>query len=259
VSEQAIRFHHLKDTGRAPALGLFAMRGGNEEAPDDDDEESSDALATGTTIHAIVFGTQKVVAAPMPRNEKHKAYQEFMAANPGAIIETASGYEKAHRVADAIRSHPDVAPLLDGAVFEDTLYFELMGEKCRATPDGRHDVRRFTLDLKSTKSAAPWEFLRDAERRHYHAQLAMQRMAVREALGWDPECFLIAAEKTPPYLATVIQLSDRTLARGEELIHGWMETLLECRRSGVWPQYTTGIVEWDMSDDITTLARASAA
>lgn len=257
MSELAVRFHHLKQLGRAPALGLFAMRGGQEEAPEDDDGEDSEAMAKGTTIHAIVFGTSPVVASPMPRNDKHKAYQEFKAQHPGAIIETQSGYDKAHRVADAIRSHKDVAPLLDGAVCEDTLYFEHMGVKCRATPDARGPS--WVADLKTTRSAAPWEFERDAERRCYHAQVAMQRMAVIEACGYPPECYIIAAEKTPPYLITVKRLTPATLAKGCELIDEWMEKLIECRRTGEWPSYTTGVTDWDIPEQTTTLGRALRA
>lgn len=247
VSEQAVRFHMLKALGRAPALGRFAMQGGSVEEEDvaDDDKKGRD-IEIGSATHAIVLGTQRVVACPMARNEKHKAYQEFMAENAGALIVTPAQYETASRTAGAIRSHRDVAPLLDGASMEDTLYFEHLGVKCRATPDVR---ARHIAELKSTKSAAPWEFLRDAERRCYHAQVAMQRMACIEACGYTPsDCFIIAAEKTPPYLVTVVRLSERTLAAGEDLIGDWLELLLECRRTGEWPGYAVGVVDWELPD-----------
>lgn len=259
MSEQAIRHHHLKAIARAPALGRFALQGGTVEEEDETDDggKRSRDIEVGAATHNIVFNTKPVVVAPMARNEKHKAYQEFMAANPGAQIVTDSIYDDASRVADAIRGHREVAPLLDGAVFEETLYFERLGVKCRATPDIRHDERVVLAELKSTKSAAPWEFKRDAEKRWYHAQMAMQRRACIEALGYDPDCYLIAVEKTPPFLVTVLRLTEGTLSEGEDLIDEALRTLIDCRRTGHWPGYAEGVLDWDTPTEGFRSARAA--
>lgn len=259
MSELAVRFHHLRAIGRAPALGRFAMQGGTveEEDENDDDEKKSREVELGAATHNIITGARRVVAAPMARNERHKAYQDFLAANPGAQVVTESMYEQANRIADAVRGHRDVAPLLDGATFEETLYFDFLGEKCRSTPDVR---RNHVAELKSTKSAHPREFLRDAERRFYDAQVAMERLAVIEACGFTPDdCFIIAYEKTPPFLVTVLRLTEARLRAGEDQLAEWMERLIECRRSGHWPGYAEGPLDWDIPEQTTTLGRALRA
>jgi hypothetical protein len=235
-----VRFHHLKTIGtKSPAhlrrLLLVA----------EDDQTYS--MERGTATHALLFGTRKVVGYHEGKQRRGKEWDAFEAANTDAEILSASDYERATRMAEAVSVHADAMRVLTGTQ-EQTILWKQQGRDCRATPDNR--TIEFVTELKTTKDSQPDKFTRQAIWMGYHAQLAWYMQAMLQSgKGLPREAFIVAVESSAPYPVTVLRLTKRALEMGERLVRLWWERLRACEESGEWPAYVQNIVDLDVPED----------
>lgn len=111
------------------------------------------------------------------------------------------------------------------------------------------------LELKSTKCAAKWAYLRDAGRMHYDAQLVSYDIALGAVLcGLDTEWQehdQIAVENSAPFAVQVYQTANVRKDQALERLDRWMMVFDACHRAGDFGgYYQQGITEWD-ADIIT--------
>lgn len=229
-----VRFSHLRAYGRSAAHGLHARL--NDAAGPE-----TYAMQRGTAVHALLFGTRKVVGYP-GKTRAGKQYEDFVEENPDTEILTSAEYDKARRMADAVRAHELAMSVLAG-VQEETIRFRWHGVDCRATPDVRGP--NYLTELKTSASADPMRFPWHALRMHYHAQMRMQRIACKEAID---DCFIVCVEASEPHPVQVFRLEDRALTVGEKLLTLWMERLRNSEQSKTWPPYTTTVMPIDVDD-----------
>lgn len=176
-----------------------------------------------------------------PQNPKNRAYQEFVAANPGREPVTRKDLEQAKRIGTAVRDNPEAAAVLSGIwATECTVVWPdpETGVLCKARLDwltSPHDRRRVLLgDLKTCRNHAPPAFPVDAARREYHAQMAWYRTGLqeqcREQFGTEPEihCVLLAVQNSGSHDSTVYDLDDEELRAGDELNSERLQRVLEC-------------------------------
>lgn len=228
-----VRFSHLRAYGRSPAHGHHARF-----RPEDDPTRD---MQRGTAVHALLFGTRKVIGYGSTR--AGRKFDEFAADHPDHEILTMSEYDKACRMADAVRSSVLANEVLAGQV-EQTILFRWMDMECRATPDVRG--REYVTELKTTANADPNKFRWHALRMHYHAQMRMQCMAVGRLL----DCNIVCVEASEPHPVTVFRWTDRALEVGEKLLFTWMERLRNCEQSKSWPPYSQSLIELDVPDEV---------
>lgn len=238
-----VRFSHLRAYGRSPAHGLHART---------TDSDPTRAMERGTAVHALLFGNRKVCGYPGPQR-RGKDYDAFVAENPDSEILTASEYQKAQRMADAVLQCKAAEPWMDGIV-EKTLLFQHMGMNCRATPDVRGND--FLTELKTSSSADPERFKWHALRMHYHAQLRWQEYACGHQIAHH---MIVCVESTEPYPVTVFFVEKRALEAAEKLIVLWMERLKGSEASGQFPGYTQSAVPLDVPEDDNELVFAEEA
>lgn len=230
-----VRFSHLVAYGRSGADGYLAR---TKEA------DQTTAMQRGTAVHALVFGTRKVMAWTLTKNRSGKEYDAFVAANPDVEILTVIEYNKANRMADAVRASKVAAPYLQGKV-EETIFFDWYGKKCRATPDVRGDGH--VTELKTAATSDPSRFVWHALRRHYNAQLRMQQIACGDD---GSDAYIVCVESTGAFNVTVFHLEPRALEFGEKNLCLWMERLKTCEASDRYPPYVECVVPLDAPDDI---------
>ena len=223
-----IRFSHLRAYGRSAAHGYHARL---------QDPAVTGAMQRGTAVHALMFGTRKVMGWDGVQR-RGKAYDEFVAANPDVEILTASEYDKANAMVRALRACKAAEPVLQG-IAEQTIYFDWYGRKCRATPDIRGDG--FVTELKTAKSSDPAQFQWASLRMAYHAQLKMQNVATNTDVS-----YLVCVESAEPYPVTVFRVTDEALLEGEKLLTLWMERLINCEKADYYPPYVECIVPLDV-------------
>lgn len=213
-----------------------------------------------------------------------KAWDAFVAESAGKTIYTRKEYEQAkavidleasgcvlvtkgqHRhalaMAESVKSNERARAILNDpqAVFEKRIDWTWAGRAWRSTPDARGF--RWLADLKTTKSANPAEFWRDAKRYGYDVQMAIYRHAIEIATGIRPTTtYIIAVESSPPYATVVYEFSERRLESGWRKAQEWHARWLDCERRGEWPGYATGAVDLDWheeDDDSLEVERAMA-
>jgi hypothetical protein len=241
------RHHHLRAAGQSGAHAYQSFQ-------DDDEQTLSMRLGSGT--HALLFGKPVALwdqpaangkGGKAPRNGK--VWDAFRAANPYAVILTRSEMDRATKIANAIKAHPEASRLLfsPGVLHESTILWRQAGRARRSTPDARHPD--YIAELKTTKCAQPERFARDAMYRGYHAQVADQMDAAEAADGLRPEsAFIVAVETVEPFVVTVLQLTERALQHGTRLNRMWFERLCACVDSNSWPGYMDGVGTFDVPD-----------
>lgn len=199
-------------------------------------------MQRGTAVHALLFGTRKVIGYP-GATRRGKEYDAFVAANPDTEILTASEHAKAQDMAEAVRSCKLAEPWLQGEA-EKTLLFKWMGLDCRATPDVRGDG--FLTELKTSVSSDPLRFQWHALRMHYHAQLRWQEYAVGTPVR---DHMIVCVESVAPYPVTVFRVEPRALEAADKLLVLWAERLKNCEQSQSFPPYAQSIVPLDVPND----------
>lgn len=111
------------------------------------------------------------------------------------------------------------------------------GVLCKCRPDYLVNPG-FVLDVKSTKSAAPDDFMRSAFNYGYHMQAAWYLDGCEIALGERPDTFaFLALEKEPPYAFAWYFADDGMIEAGRRQYRKALETYARCLDSGVWPGY----------------------
>lgn len=184
--------------------------------------------------------------------EKERAlWAEAAEHAPEAEVMLRKEYELNVAMAEAILFELDrleLTSLLAGDT-EKRIDWEWLGRKCGGTPDVVGPKR--IVDVKTTCNADPKRFVWDARKFFYAEQLAWyaQGVALQPGGAWSSgfeDMFIIAVEKTPPHPVVVWQVTDRMREQAEKTIRIWMETLLSCEASNVWPGYTQRVEPLDV-------------
>lgn len=238
---EPVRISRLKKIALSPAH--FHADEPEEEA----DEDQTPSMELGTLVHECMFKGGQCVVAPMKRDKRTKAYQEFVAANPGKFIITIKQMRHVQGMVHALLTDP-VAPDLLKGVFEETLLWDWMGRPCRGTPDVR--APEFITELKTTRCAEPRWFQREADKRGYHHQLAWYEHGTMLVHGGlFRELWVVAVESAPPYAVTCHKVTEPRWQDAKKQIRLWFERLLQCEAAGTWPAYTDAPLEWGPNEE----------
>lgn len=238
-SNVPFRFSHLKAYGRS------AMHGKHARLAHKDDP--TNAMERGTAVHAILFGTRKVVGYP-GATRRGKEYEAFVAANSDSHVLTMAEYDKAMRMAEAVRACKVAEPMLKG-ITEQTMLFRWMGLECRATPDVRGPD--YLTELKTAQSSDPAKFLWHARRMQYHAQLRFQGFACeKHQTARIRDHWIVCVESDAPHPVTVFHVEPEALEEGEKNLILWAERAKASEASGYFPPYIDCPVPlvWPKSD-----------
>jgi len=241
-----LRFHHLKAMGRSAAHCFESFQ---------QDGDDSLAKRMGSGVHALLMGQPSAVfdmpakkgKGRAPRNGE--AWEEFKAANSGAVILSRKENDEAIRIVTAIHNNPEAHEWLTapGVSYERTIMWSQSGRERRSTPDVRCPKR--ITEVKTTRSAAPGQFRWDVKRFCYHAQLVDQRNAARTQNRDPEELCIIAVEKTRPYVVQTYRLTPRDIELGERILGAWFSAFRVAEDSNAWGGYADGTIDLDVPDD----------
>jgi hypothetical protein len=215
----------------------------------DSEFEPSRQMRVGTGAHSILLGTSNV--AVFDGTRRGKAWDAFKAENGERDILTESEMDDARLVADAVRRDRLAAPLFAASGINETrINWSFRGVPFRSTPDKFIVADGTLVEFKSARSAEPGAFLRDAARRHYHAQVAVYREALRSQGHDVRRVVIVAAETSAPYPVTTIEVPEATLDVGLRIAVGWLERYIVHAESGSWPGYSSAPVTWELPEDL---------
>lgn len=240
---EPVRFSRLKLIGTSPLHFISAS------------EDSDSSRDKGTSVHSVLLGGRRVTyyaektesGRSAPRNGGK--WEAFKAANPDAIILSASEYDCTMRMVDAVRANSLAMELLKGAC-EDTQLFNHCGLLFRTTPDVWTPTR--AVELKTCRSAKPSRFAYQAASLEYHAQMALHEIGLSAGGRLStstPEHWVVAVENGNVPAVTVFKYKLNAIEKGMRLIRSWTEQLKVCLESGQWPAYAQNVVDLDIPED----------
>ena len=177
-----------------------------------------------------------------------KAAKEFIAEarERGAVPIKSDVAATVQAMADALRNDPLAGRLLDPdrGTPEQSLFWldEHTGVWRRARLDSLpHPAagRMIVVDYKSTDCAKPSTFAKSIANYGYFMQGAAYIDAIKTlGLADDAAFLLIAQEKAPPYVVSVIEMSAPALRIGRERNERALRLFKQCTETNHWPSYT---------------------
>jgi hypothetical protein len=229
---EPVRFSNLKLMALSPAHYRAAA------------DKETYAMERGRALHSLVLGGPRVIPYP-GKTRQGKDWAAFQAANDDAQILTSGEYAKARGMADAVRANRHAMDLLEGQ-HEVEIDWHYLGRRCQSHIDVIGGGGRWVTELKSTVSSNPDRFAWQAQRMAYFGQLAFYMEALQQTNRSVPEdAYVVAVEAVPPFVVTVMRLTDKALEQGRKCMRLWMERLLGCEATGEWPGYVQGVVALD--------------
>lgn len=213
----------------------------------------SPALTFGIAVH---IGTlepdtfaSRVRAMPtglnMRKPSDRQIAAEFMAdaAKSGAIALSAPDFARCLRTCAAIRAHPGARKLMEGAIFERSVFWTdaKYGVPCRARYDifRQRDATAIVSDIKTTRDASPDSFGKDAANYLYHAQAGHYTSGGQHMLPdvTITDFVFIAAESEPPHAVACYRVDSASMMAGMHLADLAYSRYAEAMKSGTWPYF----------------------
>lgn len=239
---EPLRFSRLKLLAKSPMHYQHGFDG------------ESASLRKGSATHSFLIGdASRVRIYDGRRDKRSKDYQEFLETNPNCEIMIESEMKDVQGMRRAIERHPQAMQLLDGTVREERLEWECMGRNCAGTPDVVHidkkTGKKGLVELKTTKSADPFKFKWQAHSLLYHAQMAWYSKGIETTMVYQPGPVvwhkIVAVESSAPYPVTIINVTRPKIRAGAQTCKELLEALLSCERTGQFPPYAEGEVDWE--------------
>lgn len=209
------------------------------------------AFDIGHAAHMLALGIGPELVVVKADNWRTKVAQDAKAAAHarGAVPLLPAAMAEVQAMADELRKHPDAAALLDPRQGdpERSMFWRdpITGVWLRARVDfiRRTSRRIIGVDYKST-TAADDESIGKALAEYRYYQQAAWYIDAMIALGLGgPETgfVFIFQEKSAPYLVNVVEIDHTALAIGRMRNRVAITLYAQCRLTGSWPGYATGV------------------
>lgn len=226
-----------------PALGSTSLKTLATRTPahyrwDQENQRHTQAFDLGTALHSIVLeqdetGIVEVDASSWQTIKAREARDAAYADGLTPLL--AKEVAQAKRMRDAIMGHPIAQHAFTGHRAEASVFWEEDGLMLKCRPDAW--VQNLIVDLKSSLTADPREFGKTAANLGYHQSAAHYQDGVKAATGEDLPFLFVVAEKTAPYLVSVVELDQEALDLGRRLNDRAKRIYRECNANNSWPGY----------------------
>ena len=186
------------------------------------------AFDIGKAVHALILEPEKDLVVRGPEDRRGSKWKEAKAKaeKAGKVILTEKDYDMCMAMATNAFMHCD---LLKETVYSPSFVAEAsIFTKCQETgvdikirPDGlivpqKKTDEPYIIDVKTTTDASPEGFQREIHRLNYDVQIAFYLHGMAQAGLPCRTMYLIAVEKTAPYVTTVHELSEFHLAHAHK-------------------------------------------
>lgn len=210
------------------------------------------AFDAGHVVHAKVLGTgaeyveipERLLASNGAASTKDAKRFVAEARLAGQVPLKASVLAPLEAVAEAVLAHPLARALLERPGVSEASAFApdpVTGVWLRVRVDRLPDPgegRTICVDVKTSRSAYPPDFRRQAAELGYDIQRALYPWVVSMARGdEDPAFVFVVVEHDPPHLVSVVEMGPDFEAVGRSRVCRAIDTYHRCRESGTWPGY----------------------
>ncbi|MFN4261922.1 MAG: PD-(D/E)XK nuclease-like domain-containing protein [Gemmataceae bacterium] len=200
----------------------------------------------GTAAHSLILEKQDMVevidAADFKTKSAREARDDALAA--GKVPLLAGDYPLVAEIAREFWLQLPAAmhDEFRDAAKEAVVIWDEAGLTCRSRLDALNIDRRVIFDLKTTGgSAHPEVWSRSRMWPGAAVQAAFYTRGVKAVTGVDCDYRLLVIEQDPPHGLSVIGLDTIAAAVADQMADVAIRTWRECRASGRWPAYDTGI------------------
>lgn len=244
----------LSSTGvrrfRRSPFHFRALAADREDRPDLDDDQTA-AMFNGTLVHCATlepaqFHLRYAIGPDVRKNSAE--WREFVASAGTRTPITSLQAVRAMAQAEALRSLPDVAPLLSKGEPEQSAFWidPDTGVLCKCRPDWvtpvAHGTGSMLLDVKTTTDASEDAFARTVVNYGYHQQADWYVKGWGHASRRHVYGFVFAVvESTFPFAAASYILDDDALQQARRMNHKALRQFAECERRQEWPGYPKGM------------------
>lgn len=239
----AVNFSSLSDFARSP-LDTFRAASGQIA------REQTEAMALGSALHALVLeGREGFYIRPETYGPDAKKWngnanecKAWTEAHQDRPILSTRDVAKLRATASYVLQHPKAGPLLTGGYPEVSIYAD--DAESGLSIKGRLDYVQITpdyvsiIDLKRTQDASTAELAKTILYRRYHVQAAMYRRLALAVGAPAVRYFFVAIEDGQLPKVNVRELNPRAIDLGDEILTADLARYAECKRSGVWPEWT---------------------
>ena len=227
----------------------------------------SDSLRLGTLVHTMILEPDrldgyavldpeaigvKVDGGKSDNPTSTRAWKDAVRAakRDGLTVIGPAELDKAKRMTQALMDHPEAGRLL--ALVTDVEVSAYADHPTGARVRGRFDAIAPGLiaDIKTTRDADPGTYGKTIHSLSYHVSAA-NYLDIANACGLDVDRFVLLCVENEPNLAgdyrvSVIEIADRAIERGRELMHEACERWLALDKRIELPDYGDGCHVVDM-------------
>jgi hypothetical protein len=204
-------------------------------------------MRLGAMVHDLLLSQQRKYVV-WGKARRGRDWEEFKAEWAGKEIVSHDEYLAAMQIAKAVTDHPPAWILFDGALEKKISWWHGKVE-CSGTPDCLRDD--MVVELKVVSSARPEDVARKCRQFMWHAQLAWYsdgENAKRLIERRNRDGVIVAVESAPPFVVSVLKLSDRSMSLGTRTWRLLLERLVVCEQSRSWPGYVADTAPLDIDD-----------
>ena len=209
------------------------------------DIEPTAAMELGTAVHAMLAslaGTSPV--SGVVRYEGRRAgkdWEAFAIDHADDIILPAAAHDT------ACAMHAAAAPMLNDLIriggageFEQPVYWERDGVKCKALPDLMQEKQ--IVDFKTTTAIDPRTIERNSYASGWHLQMGwyMDAHAVAFPKAERPTVWILAIESKPPHDAVLYRMDDDALDHGRKEARELAARFNSCLQTNSFPGIQAG-------------------
>jgi hypothetical protein len=244
----------MQEYHAAEAVGSSALRQITNQTPahylydKNNPSQPTPSQRLGTLIHEAIlepyrFAEMSVIMPDFSGTGSRAAKEDWLLNNHGKIILNQETKDQIDGIIKSLIAHPSARQLMSDGHAEESLFWRdaETGMQCKARPDFVREGR-IVVDVKSTLDASYRSFQKDIANYGYDQQAAHYLDGCSEVLGGNYDTFLIVAvEKTPPYAVAVYQFDETMVNEGRAKNQAALKTLAECKKTGIYPAYPTGI------------------
>lgn len=211
-----------------------------------EERKETDALKLGSLVHCLIlepdnFDRDFAVAPNIDKrsNANKEIYAIFEQENAGKLIVTNEQFELAKMLTEKVMQNEIANKLLSGKGENEIALFwedEETKVKCKAKLD--RIKNGIVIDLKTTRSAQPDDFMRSAYEYGYHRQSAWYSDGYEQCFKEQPKGFVfIAIETVPPYNVAVFEATELFKEIGRIEARKNLQTYKTCKETDNWFGY----------------------
>ena len=250
TSWPAERSSVLTKVAKSPRHAYAAMMDPGEPTP---------AMELGTALHMAIlepkrFEAEYAVPPKVDRRtrEGKATWNAFIEEHADKTHLSHDKYQACLAARHAVWREPWAEALLAGQGYNELSALWVDPESkltCKLRADrlaGDFEGSPVILDIKSCTDASKDAFARSIARYDYHVQSALYRDGFKALRDHYRRPMWLAVETYSPYCAALYEPSDEMLEEGQRRYRAALLTIRECRDSGVWPGYDSGVRMLDL-------------